>query len=881
MENRDFFAISASESLKRLKVDKRGLSDKMASERLAKDGENRLNEGKKKSKLLLFLAQFADIMIIILLLAAGVSITIAILEGSSSELIDGFIILGIVLANAVIGFVQEFKAEKAMDALKKMTQPEAKVMRGGEVRKVASQDIVVGDIVLLEAGDIVPADCRLIESVMLQCDEASLTGESEPSSKDSKLILNQNTVLADRKNMVFSGSVVTAGRALAVVTATGSNTEIGKIAGMIQNTTKDETPLQKGIRQVGKVITALVLVVCAITFVIELVASPNNPMEAFLTAVAIAVAAIPESLPAVITIIMSMGIARLARRKAIVKRLHAVETLGSCEIICSDKTGTLTQNIMTVQALYYDGMLDLKAKKNSGNSSFDMLNRIMCLCNDSKKSGKAYVGDPTETALCEYSSKCGVEKQGLDAHFERVGEIPFDSVRKMMTTVHSHDKKCLVFTKGAVDEVLKRCSYVEIDGQKLAMTSEHKNQIARANEKMGAEALRVLGYAYKEISSPKQETPLESELIFVGLTGMIDPPRKEAKMAVSKCKTAGIRPIMITGDHKHTAIAIAKQIGIATQDSQVLTGAEIDALNDEQFDKILDTVSVFARVSPENKVRIVEGFKKRGKIVAMTGDGVNDAPSIKKADIGVGMGITGTDVTKEVADLIVTDDNFATIVLAVEEGRKIYTNIQKTVQFLFSANLGELGSIFIATIFFPQIIFLLPVQILFVNLISDTFPAIALGLEPAEKNIMKSKPREAKANLFSNGVGLKIVVMGLVQSAVVLACFMIGNFAFGSEQVAMSMAFYSLNIVQFFYFLSIRTNGSAFKNPLSQNKWALASIFTGFGICALIALTPLHTFLRLTSLSLVQWLILISLSALVFFVSEFVKFIVHRKNENK
>ena len=535
---------------------------------------------------------------------------------------------------------------------------------------------------------------------------------------------------------------------------------------------------------------------------------------------------------------------------------------------------------MTVQALYYNQELDLKAKKNVTNNEFMLLNRIMCLCNDSKKSGRSFIGDPTETALCEYSLKCAIDKTVLENSFERVGEIPFDSVRKLMTTVHNVDKKCAVYTKGAVDEVLKRCTRVLVNGKILELNDAQKAKIASANEKMGAGALRVLGYAYKEISSLKTAEAFESDLIFVGMTGMIDPPRKEAKMAVSKCKTAGIRPIMITGDHKHTAIAIAKQIGIADENSAVLTGAEIDNMNDAQFDEILDTVSVFARVSPENKVRIVEGFKKRGKIVAMTGDGVNDAPSIKKADIGVGMGITGTDVTKEVADLIVTDDNFATIIVAVEEGRKIYTNIQKTVQFLFSANLGELASIFIATIFFPQIIFLLPVQILFVNLISDTFPAIALGLEPAEKDIMKSKPRNAKANLFSNGVGTKIVVMGLIQSVLVLACFMIGNFGFGSAEVAMSMVFYSLNLVQFFYFASMRSNSSVFKNSIFKNKWAVGAVAFGVGVCLLIALTPLHTFLKLVSLSLAQWAIILGCCVLIFILSELVKIIINKK-QNK
>ncbi|MDD4685873.1 MAG: calcium-translocating P-type ATPase, PMCA-type [Clostridia bacterium] len=880
MENikKDYFAISATESLKRLDVTKRGLNNHVASKRLKTCGINKIDSVKKKSKFLMFLSQFTDIMIIILLLAAGVSMTFAIIQKSSSELIDSLIILSIVLLNAILGFAQENKAEKAMEALKTMTHSETKVIRDGELKKVASTEVVVGDIIILEAGDIISADCRLIESMMLRCDEASLTGESEAVAKDSKLILSQNTILAEKKNMVFSGSVVANGRGLAVVTATGRNTEIGKIAKLLETTEKDDTPLQKGLRQIGKVITILVLFICAITFVIELAASPNSPMDAFLTAVAIAVAAIPESLPAVITIIMSLGIARLAKRKAIVKRLNAVETLGSCEIICSDKTGTITQNVMTVKALYYNNEIDFKALKNMAVDEYMLLNKAMSLCNDSRKSHGVYVGDPTETALTEYASKIGLDKVSLDSQFYRIGEIPFDSVRKLMTTVHSNDKNYFVFTKGALDEILKKCSFIQISGNEVELTESLKLKITQANKEMGNQALRVLGFAYKKIPEYTTDVTLESDLVFIGMAGMIDPPRKEAKTAVSKCKLAGIRPIMITGDHKHTAIAIAKEIGIIYNDKEVLTGAEIDKLNDAEFDKILDNVSVFARVSPENKVRIVDGFKRRGKIVAMTGDGVNDAPSLKRANIGVGMGITGTDVTKEVADLIITDDNFATIVIAVEEGRKIYTNIQKTVQFLFSANLAEITSIFVATLFLPQTIFLLPVQILFVNLISDTFPALALGLEPAEENIMQAKPRKSKTNLFSNGIGKMIVIMGLFQSMVVLACFLIGKFSYASDAIAMSMAFYSLNLVQVFYFLSIRAKGKAFKNHVFKNKWAVLSILFCVGIVLLIAMTPLHFYLRLVSLSLSQWLIILGLSVLIFFISELIKSIVHRQH---
>ncbi|MDD4815968.1 MAG: cation-translocating P-type ATPase [Clostridia bacterium] len=881
MIKKDFYTITTSECLKLLGVDKRGLSEITAKAKLKTDGENKLEEPKKKNLILVFLLQFTDIMIIILLIASALSIGIAIFRQTSSELLDGFIIFGIVLLNAIIGFVQERKAENSLQALKNMTEPETKVVRNGELKKMPSKNCVVGDIIVLEAGDIIPADCRLIESSMLKCDESSLTGESVPTTKDSKAVLGQNTILAERKNMVYSGCVISNGRGLAVVVATKHNTEIGKIANMLQESKKDETPLQKGINQIGKIITFLILAICVVTFAIEFWANPSEPLEAFLTAIAIAVAAIPESLPAVITIIMSLGIARLAKRKAIVKRLHAVETLGSCEIICSDKTGTLTENKMKIQALFYNNNLDLKAKPNISNNEFLFLSNAMLLCNNTSKSEEKFIGDPTEIALCEYTKSFGLEKEFVDKEFERIAEIPFDSNRKLMTTVHYFHQSCVVYTKGAVDELLKQCTSILINGKKLELNSYFKDVILTANNKMGSNALRVLGFAYKEILPRNNDSNFENNLTFVGLAGMIDPPRKEVKKAIEKCKTAGIRPIMITGDHKNTAIAIAKQIGLAINDNEVITGAEIDKMNDEQFNKILFKVSVFARVSPENKVRIVEGYKKQGKIVAMTGDGVNDAPSIKRANIGVGMGITGTDVTKDVADLIVTDDNFATIIIAIEEGRKIYSNIQKTVQFLFSANLAEITAIFLGTILFPAIIFLNPVQILFVNLISDTLPAIALGLEPAEKNIMATKPRSKKANLFSNGVGHSIIIMGLFQGIIMLTCFLLGNFVFGGEKVAMSMAFYALNIIQFFYFISMRAKGSVFKNNIFKNKWAVFAVLFCFGIMAIIALTPIHIYLGLVSLGLLQWLVIFLSCILTLFASEFIKITLTKKYDNK
>ncbi len=863
------FSSTVEENLKLFNSSLDGLSSAQAKSKLEKNGQNIIGDTKKKSWILKFLAQFKDVMIIILLLASAVSIIISIVEKSSSELVDGLIILAIVLLNAIIGFVQECKAESAMEALKKMTKPEAKVLRDGELIKVPSSELVVGDIIVLEAGDIVPADVRLLESALLKCDESSLTGESKAVSKDANLVLKDSTPLADRKNMAYSGSTIVNGRGLALVVATGRETEIGKIAKMLEESKKEDTPLQKSIKQVGKVITIIVLVVAVVTFVIEMLARPGEPLEAFLTAVAIAVAAIPESLPAVITIIMSLGVAKLAKRKAIVKRLHAVETLGSCEVICSDKTGTLTQNVMTVTALYYDGNTNLSTESNN-KIEYKLCTEIMTLCNDSKKNKSKFVGDPTETALCEYALKNGFNKTKEEKLRPRVFELPFDSIRKMHTTVHKTESGLIQYTKGAPDIILKRCTQIMVGGRICELTAEKKNEILSMNKKMGGNALRVLALSFKKLRSSNPKTATEEDLIFVGLVGMIDPPRPEVKEAVKKCLKAGIRPIMITGDHKHTAFAIAKDIGIAKKESEVLTGIEIDALNDDEFLKILPKINVFARVSPENKVRIVNGLKKQGKIVAMTGDGVNDAPSIKSANIGVGMGITGTDVTKEVADIIVTDDNFATIVVAVEEGRKIYSNITKTIQFLISANLAEIIAIFVATIAFPSFIFLNPVQILFVNLITDSFPAIALGLEPTESDIMSEKPRKNGTTVFGGGMGYMMAASGIIQAELILIGYTLG-IKFFSADVAMSIAFYSLNLIQFFYFASMRVKRTAFKSNIFKNKWAVLAILFAVGLLAIIAFTPLHTFIGLTSLNLSQWLIVIGLSALIFPITEIFK----------
>lgn len=859
----NFYSMRSDEVLNEVKSNKKGLSSAEVVARQSSTIHKSKKRGAHRSIFSKFAEQFKDFMILILLIASAISIGIGFSQGSTGEIIDGCIILAIVIMNAIFGIVQENKAEKALDALKKMTEPEGLVLREGQLLKVNCKEIVVGDIVILESGSIVPADLRLIETNSLSIDESSLTGESFAVEKDCERLYREGTPLAERKNMAYKGTTVTAGRGVGVVVAEGDKTEIGKIAKEIETTEKDMTPLQKSIKDIGKVLTLLVLAMAAVTFVLEIIARPGQPLQAFLTAVTISVAAIPESMPAVITIIMSLGIARLAKQKAIVKRMHSVETLGCCDVICSDKTGTITQNKMTVVSTYCDEKIE--EKRFAKNKTFSLMLAGMLLCNDTMQSRGKYAGDPTEIALSEFGKKQGIDKEKFCNENLRKGELPFDSRRKLMSTLNNFQGESFQYTKGAFDYLIKKCKYYMLDGKVVPLGESELKKIVEANKEMTSKALRVLGVAFK-----KTDKLSEDELVFLGLVGMIDPPRKEIKKAVEKCLKAGMRPIMITGDHKDTAFAIAKQIGMASDESQVMSGAEIDKLSDRDLAEKLNSVCVFARVSPENKVRIVATLKKQGHVVAMTGDGVNDAPSIKKASIGIGMGITGTDVTKEVADLIVTDDNFATIVVAVEEGRKIYSNIQKTVKFLFSANMGEILSLFFATLLFPHNIFLFPVQILFINLITDSLPAIALGVEKPEKDLMAHPPRNAKKSMFSGGVGWSIFVLGLVQTILTIVSYFIGLHFFG-EEVGVTMAFYTLNIIQMFYLASMRTNGPIFKANPFKNKFFIASLAFCFGLIALIALTPLHRVLSLCSLDGIHWLIIFGLSLIMMFASEIFK----------
>ena len=857
--------VSSERALRMLSSTNEGLSEEEANKRLA----SCIQPKKKKEKGGFFfklLSQFKDLMIIILLVASCVSIAVGFIEGTSSEIIDGLIILGIVLMNSIFGALQERKAEKSLKILEKMSEPEIYVLRKGEIKKVETKKVAIGDLILLEEGTIIPFDARLIDTVNLQVDESALTGESYAVSKNHNLICSVSSPIAEQKNMVFAGTTVTRGRGVALVSKCKEDSEFGKIAKVINDTKKDLSPLQKSIKQVGKVLTYIILFFAFITFLIEVIVR-GNPMQALLTAIAISVAAIPESMPAVITIIMSIGVAKLARQKAIVKRMHSIETLGACSVICSDKTGTITQNKMKVKSVFCNNGFALdKTKKES-----ELLLKCMCLCNNAKESKGVFVGDPTETALVDYAKLYGYESIKLNER--RTAELEFTSSRKMMSVICSNAGSQFMYTKGAVDRVLNLCTHIAVNGQIREITEVDKRTILKANTSFAEKKQRVLAFAYKNAIDN-----CESNLIFIGLTGMIDPPKKGTKEAIEKARKAGMKPVMITGDHKETAFAIAKEIGLADDPKSIITGTEIDKMGPDEFENRIMAYSIFARVSPQNKVQIVEAFKRRGHIVGMTGDGVNDSASLKKADIGIGMGISGTDITKEVADVVITDDNFSTIIVAVEEGRKVFKNIQKTIKFLFAANMGEILSLFIATLVFPNLVFLLPVQILFVNLITDTLPAIALGLERAEDNFMLQSPRKRSEGLFSNGAGKTIIVMGILQTLVTLLAYFIGLKCYDAT-VGATMAFYTLNLLQLFFLLSVRSECSIFKSNLFKNKMMVISLVFGFGTLLVIALTPLGELLRLSSLSLSAWIIVIVISLSVIVVNEILKKLDNKKNK--
>lgn len=855
-----FHSLTEEEVYKKYSTKDIGLTSNEASIRLAKNGKNALDEGKSVTWVQRFFSQMKDLMIIVLLVAAGISSVISILEKNYTELIDAGIILLIVVVNAIIGTIQESKADQAMKELTKMNKPYAKVYRDGEIVKIKSEELVVGDVVVLEAGDVVPADLRLITAKSLKIQESTLTGESVPVEKDASKLLKEDAPLGDRVNMAYSTGVVTYGRGEGVVVAVGMNTEVGKIANMLNTQTKNDTPLQKQLAQTAKFLSFIVLGVALVIFVAgiinrgEGVTLIDSVIDSFMVAVAIAVAAIPEGLPAVVTIVLAIGVKKMSDRKAIVKNLPAVETLGCCEVICSDKTGTLTLNRMTVKQLYTVSKGLYYSEEIDKDASVNMLIKGMALCNDTaEKSDKSLIGDPTETALVEYARIYGLNYHDLKDENKRIDEIPFDSVRKLMTTVHvDKDDKKISFTKGAFDMLLSRCTKILIGSKERDIEKSDIAELKKANKQMASNALRVLGLAYKK-TKLNEHQKLEEELVFVGLVGMIDPPREEVTGAVATCRKAGMSAIMITGDHLDTAVAIATQIGIYQKGDLAITGAELDKLSDKEFLKNLRKYKVFARVSPENKVRIVNAYKSFNVIVAMTGDGVNDAPSIKTADIGIGMGITGTDVSKGAADIVLADDNFATIIAAVEEGRKVYSNIKKAVQYLLSANIAEVLCLFIATIFL-RVEFLSAVMILWINLVTDSLPALALGVEKVEKDIMNQPPRKSGISLFAGHTGKNIIVQGLFQTMLTMSSFCIGNYALGNHIVGMTMAFITLAGIQLFHAYNSRSACHSLfsSNPFGNGKMNLACL-AGVILTIIPFIPAFQTFFGVSSLTLAEF----------------------------
>ena len=837
-----------------------GLSPHQAEERLRRYGPNELEPPRQEGLLGRILGQLKDPMILVLLGAAGVSLA----ASGGEDWLDAVIILVIVVVNGIISISQEDRAQQALEELRKLSSPQAAVLRGGKVTKIPAAQLVPGDVILLEAGDLVPADARILECSRLQADESPMTGESVPVEKAPSESLPADAPLGDWTNMVISGTLITAGRGTALVCATGMDTQMGHIAGLLLDSEGTDTPLQRRMGEISKTLSFLCLCVCAVMFGVGLIQG-KDLLDMFLTAVSLAVAAIPEGLAAVVTIVLSIGVTNMSKRNAVIRRLTAVETLGCAQVICSDKTGTLTQNKMTVVDHFGNPLKTARA---------------MSLCSDAApdETGNA-VGEPTECALVNWATKEGLGKSAMERETPRVGEAPFDSSRKMMSTIHKLEKGYVQYTKGAPDELLKCCTHYEKDGKILPLDERAKAEILAQNKAMADQALRVLAAAerrYDEMPQDQSPAALEHDLTFLGLAGMIDPIRPEVKAAIAECKTAGIRAVMITGDHRDTAVAIAKQLGILEHDDQAITGAQLNQISDEELDKTIDHYSVYARVQPEHKVRIVNAWKKRGCITAMTGDGVNDAPSIKSADIGVGMGITGTDVTKNVADMVLADDNFATIVGAVQEGRRIYDNIRKAIQFLLGSNMSEVLSVFIATLL--GFVILEPVHLLWINLITDCFPALALGMEKGEPDLMRRPPRKASDGIFSNGLGFDVAYQGAMVTVLVLAAYFIGHFMesgvweITQSADGMTMAFLTMSMAEIFHSFNMRSQrGSVFKLH-SHNKvlWGamLLSLVLTTGVIYLPGISDAFGF---THINPVEYAVALILAVLVIPIVECVK----------
>ncbi len=845
--------------------EQKGLSTDAVREKQAKFGANKLKEKKKKSTLARFIDQFKDVMILILIAAAIVSFTVVCYERNWGELFEPALILLIVILNAVMGVYQEGKAEKALDALKNMSAPHASVIRDGVETVIDAAELVPGDIIKLEAGDFIPADARLIRSAGLKSEESALTGESVPSEKDAAAEVAENAPLGDRHNMVYSGCSVTYGTATAVVTAIGMDTEMGKIANLLDGEEESQTPLQQKLAQLGKYLGVAAIGCCAIIFVVGLL-NDIPVMEIFMTSVSLAVSAIPEGLPAIVTIVLSIGVQRMVKKNALIRKLPAVETLGGASVICSDKTGTLTQNRMTLVKAYFDGMSDTEG---IGSENSDQIRKLLMygtLCCDGsvivKEDGEQHIGDPTETAIVLAAYKNGMTKEALNEKYPRLSEIPFDSDRKLMSTVNSIDGKNIVIVKGAFDMMAARCIAGDLEAGR------------RFTDSMSESALRVLAVAYKEIDSvpdiPTSEE-LENGLTFLGLVGMIDPPRPEAKDAVAICRRAGIKPVMITGDHVVTASAIARELGILEEGDRAITGAELDRMTDRELDEQVESISVYARVSPENKIRIVKAWQRKNQVVSMTGDGVNDAPALKAADIGCAMGITGTDVAKGASDMTLTDDNFATIVDAVREGRGIYANIKKVVGFLLGTNIGEVITVFMAMLLWHKTP-LLSMQLLWINLVTDSLPAIALGMEAVEKDVMDRKPKPKSEGIFAHGLGIRVFLQGCMFAALTLCGFVLGESKGGSLEAGQTMAFMILALCQVVQAFNMRSEHSLFKiGPFGNKTLNLAALTSTALVAAVLFIPPLRSIFGLVALTTELYLIALGLIFVPLVVMELAK----------